>query len=195
MIKIAQNLEVSVDYLVGLTQSKTGDINSKVEDHTNDILDKLHNDTLGIADMLLKRLDEEEVLMDLKAYVFVSYINENILTKMLENIEDEVKRKVDIMHMETQKIKFLMEYMEYFRFQKTTYYSFAHCMAQNHKSAFDKAKIECEKILYYNQNKDIQIDFARMTSLQIVLKLFETHLLKGLEERTNRSNRKHNKRC
>lgn len=183
LAEIAEVLNVSMDYLMGRTQSETNSTNNGLSDITNEMIAQWGNDTLGVVDMLIQRYNYESVITDLKTYLFVTYVATNILGDTIQGIEEKVKNKKDITHLETQKIDFLKEYIQYFGNQKTTFYRQVAVLADKHKESFEKAVEECEKILQYNSNKDIEINFGKLISINFALDLFRKQMRPELQDR------------
>lgn len=183
LVEIADILNVSIDYLTGRTQSKTNAVSNGLSDKRNEMIAEWGDDTLGVIDMLIQKFNDEEIIIDLKAYVFISYVTTNILSGTLLNIEEKVKENSNISHLETQQMAFLKDYINYFEKQKTTCYRTAWGIVDRHKRVFVEAEEECEKILSYNNNKDVEINFSKIMTLNLVWDLFKVTLKNGLEER------------
>lgn len=183
LAEIAEVLNVSMDYLVGRTQSETNSTNNGLSDSTNEMIAQWGNDTLGVVDMLLQKYNNESVITDLKVYLFVTYVATNILGETIQGIEEKVKNKKDITHLESQKIAFLKDYIQYFENQKTTFYRQVAVLADKHKESFERAVEECEKILQYNSNKDIEINFGKLISINFALDLFRKTMQSELQNR------------
>lgn len=183
LAEIAEVLNVSMDYLMGRTQSETNSTNNGLSDSTNEMIAQWGNDTLGVVDMLIQRYNYESVITDLKTYLFVTYVATNILGDTIQGIEDKVKNKKNITHLEIQKVEFLKNYIQYFGDQKTTFYRFVAVLADKHKDSFERAVAECEKILQYNSNKDIEINFGKLISINVSLELFRKQMRPELQDR------------
>lgn len=183
LVEIAEVLNVSLDYLLGRTESRNNTNNNGLSDLTNSTIALWGNDTLGVVDMLVQKYNDTGVVTDLKTYLFVTYVCENILGETMDNIEDKVKRKADISHLETQKIAFLKDYIEYFEYQKTTFYRMVAVLADKHKDKIENAIKECDNILKYNSDKNVEIDFGKLMSVNIVFDLFRKQLRPELQSR------------
>lgn len=183
LAEIAEVLDVSTDYLLGKTQSRTNATNNGLSDFTNSTIALWGNDTLGVVDMLISQYNDRGIISELKTYLFVTYVTTNIMKETIESIEDKVKRNVNITHLETQKIAFLKEYINYFEHQKTQFYNIVAVLADKHKSKFKGAIAECDKILEYNNDKSVQINFAKLIIINIPFELFKTRLKSELQKR------------
>lgn len=183
LAEIAEVLNVSMDYLTGRTESMRNTTNNGLSDSTNEMIAQWGNDTLGVVDMLMQKYNNESVITDLKVYLFVTYVATNILGETIQGIEEKVKNKKDITHLESQKIAFLKDYIQYFGNQKTTFYRQVAVLADRHKTSFERAVAECENILQYNSNKDIVPDFGKLISINIALDLFRKQMRLELQDR------------
>lgn len=185
LVEIAEVLNVSIDYLLGRTQSRTNKTDNGLSDFTNATISLWGNDTLGVIDMLIQEYNDKGIVADLKTYLFVAYVTTNIFGDTIESIEEKINKHADITHLETQKIAFLKDYIRYFEIQKTQFYRMVAVLADKHKNKFESAIIECENILQYNSNKDIKIDFSKLIMVNFPLELFKNHLKSELHKLMN----------
>lgn len=183
LAEIAEVLNVSTDYLLGRTESKNNKSNNGLSDLTNETIALWGNDTLGVVDMLIQQYNDSGIVTELKTYLFVTYVTTNILKDTIESIEDKVNRNIDITHLETQKIAFLKEYIKYFEYQKTQFYHMVAVLSDRHRSKFESAIAECDKILKYNNDRSVQINFAKLITINIPFELFRNHLKPELQKR------------
>lgn len=180
LAKIAEELKVSTDYLLGLTNSKTS-TNNGLADYTNKIFTNWGNDTLELFDKLVEEFESNWLNEDLKAYVFVAYINKNILTKTLQDIKVKVADKQELQSIEVQKVQFLIDYLEYFKTQKINDYKYIEFLLGRYATQFETAKSECTKLLNYNTVKQSKINIDSIEGLKTIFEAFENHILYALE--------------
>lgn len=207
---LAKTYNVSIDYLLGLTNSKqnneistamlyakaAADPNNTMTE--NEILEQLNNGTdidrlirelrkepLEIFDKLMLKLKENGLFKNLFAYIYISYIIENVLGTTLTDIKNKVKTGRRLEQNDKDKIKLLKSYCTYFVIQEVEFYDYNYIriIAERNKEKFEPAIKECEKLLNYNENKTTNIKFAFIEELKQPFIMIAEELLYDIKEK------------
>ena len=170
LIKVADVLGVSIDYLLGRVESKNGILNSYN-------IEEWGNNTLGSFDKFMDEIKEQNLSYDLNAYIFVSYVNNNIMKEIFEKIKSKVESKEELSQAEVQKLDFLSVYTQYIKHQKTENYSYLRFLVNEKWSDhYDTIIEECERLSNYNRNKKVKIEFDIISNFQEMLEEFKEYL-------------------
>jgi transcriptional regulator with XRE-family HTH domain len=181
LIKVADILEVSLDYLLGRVEGKS-DISNNYD------IKEWDNNTLGSFDKFMDEIKSQNVSNDLNPYIFVTYVNNNILKEILDKISIKVKSKTALNKAEISKIKFLLEYVEYVCYYKGEYYKYLDFLVYQHwANRYDIIIKECENLVSYSNGKEVNIEFDNITRFQEMLKEFEEYLLHKIDRGLNNS--------
>ncbi len=170
LIKIADVLETSIDYLVGRVDNKN-EVAQK-----SDINNEWGNNTLGSFDKFMAELQAQNLSCDMNAYIFVAYVNNNILEDLLNKIKNKVARKNNITEFEKHKVEFLLRYVDYVTSQKIELYEYLRFIVTRKWANFSNIKDECQKLLNYNENKKLEIYFDNIKAFKSMLHEFEEYL-------------------
>ena len=170
LIKVADTLEVSLDYLLGRTKGKS-DISN------NDNNEEWNNNTLGVLDKFMDGTKIQQFPADLIPYIFVTYVRNNVLKEVLDKISNKVENRDDLNQTEVEKLEFLFEYVCYLKGRKVENYNYLRFLVNEvWKDNYDKVIDECRNLNNYNTNKDIEIDFKVIAKFQVMLGEFEEYL-------------------
>ena len=181
LIKIADVLEVSLDYLVGRVKEKNAiahDLNLK----------EWGNNTLGSFDSFMEEINDKKLSYDMNAYIFVTYMNNNVLEEVLNKIRNKMERKEDLRRPEVLRVGFLADYVTYVRGQKTRIYDYLRLLVNEEwADNYIKLENECYKLREYHKNKDIKINFDYISKFQSMLKVFEAYLSYNVDNKLQKS--------
>ena len=177
LIKVADTLEVSLDYLLGRVKGKN-DISSE------DTIKEWSNNTLGSFDRFMDEIKSQQFSYDLNPYIFISYVNKNVLKEVKDKIKNKVENQEKLNKTEENKLKFLLEYVCYLKEQKTENYDYLRFLVNNKwKDDYDKIIHECDKLNDFNKNNQTKIDFDVILKFQIMLEEFEEYLYHKIEQK------------
>lgn len=148
-------------------------------------IEKLRKEPLEIFDKFMLKFEESSLYENISAYIYISYIIENVLGSTLEEIKKKVKTERRLEQNDKDKIKFLKNYFNYFEKQKIKYYNYNYIriLTEKNKTKFETAKKECEKLLIYNENKSITIDFKPIEETKAVFSIVAEELLYDIKEK------------
>ena len=90
LIKVADTLEVTTDYLLGRIDDLY-DVSNAI-DNSED----WHNDTLGLRDKVINEIEMQQLPYDLNQYILVTYITDNVLRIVLSTIKTKVMNKEEL---------------------------------------------------------------------------------------------------
>lgn len=170
IMKIADVLEVSIDYLLGRVKEENAiafDINIK----------EWGNNTLGSFDKFMKEVNENHLSFDMNAYIFVSYANNNILEEILNKIRRKIESKQELRTPEIRRTTFLYDYIKYVCCQKAEIYQYLRFLVEEQwHDNYECIEKECYQLSEYYKNKEVKINFEEIEKLQAMLKVFETYL-------------------
>ena len=170
LIKVADVLGVSIDYLLGRVKSKNGILNSYN-------IEEWGNNTLGSFDKFMDEIKEQNLSYDLNAYIFVNYVTKNVMKEIFEKIKGKVESKEELNKAEVRKLEFLSAYTQYIKCQKTENYSYLRFLVNEKWSDhYDTIIEECANLSNYNRDKKIKIEFNVISSFQEMLEEFEEYL-------------------
>ncbi len=207
---LAKTYNVSIDYLLGLTNDKQNNEfpasyynvqcacdpnNTRDTDEMIEIVNKqliidatikeLRKEPLEIYDSLMLKFKENDLFKNLSAYIYISYIIENVLETTLTNIKKKVETGRRLEQNDKDKIKLLMNYCIYFVMQEVKFYDYDYIsiMAERNKNKFEPAINECKKLLRYNENKDTNIQFNYIEELKQPFINISEELLYDMKEK------------
>ncbi len=216
--KLAETYNVSTDYLLGLTNGREPTIklvcpknaadpnNTMTEDESleqlnqqttiNNTITNLKEEPLEIFDKLMLKFKENNLFKNLFAYIYISYIVENVLETTLSSIKKKIKGTRRLEQNDKDKIKLLINYCKYFIYQDIKFYgyNYINIIAERNKEKFELAIKECNKILKYNENKNIKIEIKYIEDLkqpfvmileQMLYDIKEKQFMTSLEETKN----------
>ena len=179
LIKVADTLEVSLDYLLGRVEGKS-DISN------NDNIKEWNNNTLGSFDKFMDEIKNQQLSYDLNPYIFVAYVKNNVLKEVQDKIKNKINKQESLNQAEKQKLKFLLEYVYYLKGRKAENYDFLRFLINRQwKDNYDKIIQECEKLNDYSKNKQTEIDFDVILNFQKMLGEFEDHLSIKIDQNLN----------
>ena len=99
----------------------------------------------------------------------------------LDNIKQKVKEQKDLSHNQTQKIRKLIDFIEFsLKLGGISDYTGLNFMVRNNKEKIDIAKVECQHLLDYNMNKSINIKFENIQAIEETLDQFIKYTNDGI---------------
>lgn len=207
---LAKTYNVSTDYLLGVTNDKQ---NNKIPMRglklqcacepnntltTEEILDELNNsfeldsfkqelsiEPLEIFDKLMLKFKSNDLFKNLFAYIYISYMIENVLGNTLEDIKKKLDTGRRLEQNDKDKIKLLMNYCEYFVKQEIKFYdyNYINIIAERNKKIFEPAIKVCKKLLKYNENKNSKVEINCIEELKEPFKMIAEQLLYDIKEK------------
>ena len=181
IIKIADILEVSIDYLVGRIDSKTDTA------YKTDIKEWCNN-TLGSFDKFMDEIKDKNLSYYFNAYIFVAYVNNNVIKETLDKIKNKIEQQSNLNKAEVQKLEFLSKYVTYIREQKTKSYDYLRYLVNEEwKDDYIGIEEECKKMVEYSENSNIEINFDIILKFQEMLGEFEEYLSYEVNKQLNTS--------
>lgn len=146
---------------------------------------ELREEPLEIYDSLMLKFKENSLFKNLSAYIYISYIIENVLGSTLTNIKKKVETGRRLEQNDKDKIKLLMNYCIYFIMQEVKFYDYNYIsiIAERNKNKFEPAMNECRKLLIYNENKDTNIEFKYIEALKQTFIIISEELLYDMKEK------------
>ncbi len=174
LARIAKALNISVDYLLGLSEDRNSNVKSNNEVAKSEIYDKI-----------LQNFNDQELMKDYQMYLVLVNIRNNILTTSVNRIKDKVKKKERIPNAEVQKFGFLLYYIDtMFQLKKIGYAPYVRFMLVNYEEKILSARKECEQILLYNENReDTKIHFKKLEEIIEILKDLEDYILYKIDKK------------
>lgn len=183
LIKVANALEVSLDYLLGRVESKSNISNSYD-------IEEWENNTLGSFDKFMDEIKFQNLPNDLNPYIFVTCVNNNILKEILDKISIKVKSKTELNKAEVAKINFLLEYVEYVCCDKVKYYAYLAFLVQQYwGDRYDTIIKECENLVRYGNGEEVNINFDNISEFKKILEVFEEYLSQTVDRKLKSSKR------
>ena len=168
LIKVADTLEVTTDYLLGRIDDLY-DVSNAI-DNSED----WHNDTLGLRDKVINEIEMQQLPYDLNQYILVTYITDNVLRIVLSTIKTKVMNKEELNKNEMQKLCILSEYLKYIMRQETECYQYLDFLiSKQTRYSYNTINIEIERLRQYNHNKDMAINFEDLSMFQELLTRME----------------------
>ena len=168
LIKVADTLEVTTDYLLGRIDDLY-DVSNAI-DNSED----WHNDTLGLRDKVINEIEMQQLPYDLNQYILVTYITDNVLRIVLSTIKTKVMNKEELNKNEMQKLCILSEYLKYIMRQETECYQYLDFLiSKQTQYSYNTINIEIERLRQYNHNKDMAINFEDLSMFQELLTKME----------------------
>lgn len=155
------------------------------ETSINRVPPELRREPLEIYDKLMLEFKKNNLFEHISAYIYTFYIIENVLETTLKQIKTKVQSQRRLEQNEKDKIKLLKNYFDYFGKQNLKYYdyNYVRIMAERNKTKFISAQKECEKLLNYNENKSISINFEQIEETKTTFIMFAEDLLYDIKEK------------
>lgn len=152
---------------------------------TDRIIAELRKEPLEIFDKLMLKFRESSLFENITAYIYISYIVENVLETTLEDIKNKVKSKRRLEQNDKDKIKLLKSYCDYLMIQEVKYYDYNYIriIAERNRAKFEPAITECDKLLSYKENKTTNIKFDFIEQLKEPFIMIAEELLYDIKEK------------
>ncbi len=179
LIKVADTLDVSLDYLLGRIGGKSDILNSYD-------VEEWGNNTLGSFDKFMDEVKFQNLSNDLNPYIFVTYVNNNILKEVVDKISIKIESKTALNKAEVAKINFLLEYVEYISCDKVKYYSYLEFLIYQYwGDRYDTIIKECENLVRYGDGEEVNINFDNIREFKKILEEFEEYLSNIVDRELN----------
>lgn len=183
LTEISKALNVLSSYLLGEIQTTTNNDNG-LTDEANDTVKQWQSEgKLDILNSFILKLQKYNIINALDGLTNASYIKNEILGKTIDNIKEKVKEHKDLSHIQTQKIRKLIEFIDFaLNLGAMSDYAALNYMITNKKEDVEKAKKEFLKLLEYNSNKSIEIEFEKTKVMEDVLDQFIDYTRRAMAE-------------
>lgn len=181
LARISKVLNVSMDYLVGLTESKDKTSYNGLSDKANEVISNLDNASLEMYGLIAEQYSVNGTLEDWKIYRIISKIINQLNSNLLDSIESKVINKDRIPNPDMQKLAFIYSYITGFQIQIIGYPEYTKLLWEKYKSKIQEAIKECENLLNYNEDRNLKIDFIAIKNLIEPLTAFRDYIRYNLE--------------
>lgn len=171
LIKVADVFGVSLDYLLGRVETKTG-INE------TSYIEEWSNSTLGSLDRFMDELKNQEFSNTFNLYIFVVYVKDNIMKDLVDKrLKDKIKDKQKLNTRELYTTRFLARYARNIWSEESEYYEYLDYLVRKYlDNGYDTIIEECNKLDEYNRDRRIRVNFSVFENFQKVLKKFEEYM-------------------
>lgn len=187
LAEIAKVLEVSTDYLLGISNSLTSNNSNGLSDISNNLVAKMGDNQIGLLDKMIPELENQKQLEFLQIHIAVSYVNKNILPHILNDIRLKTENNKDLTSVDIQKVSFMIWYLGNFKNQKVEYSDYIQYLGERYDKLFRNAWGAIGQLTYYNEDKNIKIDYETIGSVKKILNEFESYAECEVIKRLNKS--------
>lgn len=181
LARIAKELNVSIDYLVGLTESKDFTSYNGLSDKANEIISNLDSGSLEMYGLIAEEYTTNEVLKAWKIYRIVTKIISQLNSNMLEIMESKMLNQDRISNPDMQKIAFIYSYIIGMRTQKVGFPEYIKALWEQYGEAIQYSIEECSNLLNYNEDRSIKVDFTIIKRLVEPLTKFKDYVRYNLD--------------
>ena len=176
LARISKALGISMDYLVGLTDSKDTTSYNGLSDEANEVISKLDTSSLEMFGMIAEQFCNNEVLQDWNIYRILAKIISQLNSNLIESTETKVINKDRIPNPDLQKFAFIITYMTQFKFQKVGYAEYVNLLYNKYEHEIEEALKYGGNLLNYNEDRNVKINFASIKDLTKPLTEFKDYV-------------------
>lgn len=181
LARIAKELNASIDYLVGLTESKDFTSYNGLSDKANEIISNLDSGSLEMYGLIAEEYTTNEVLKTWKIYRIITKIISQLNSNMLEFMENKMLNQDRIPNPDMQKIAFIYSYIIGMRTQKVGFPEYIKALWEQYEDIIQPAIEECSNLLNYNEDRSIKVDFTIIKKLVEPLTKFKDYVRYNLD--------------
>lgn len=181
LARIAKALDISMDYLVGLTESKDITSYNGLSDEANEVISTLDKSSLEMFGMIAEQFNNTGALQDWKIYRIVAMIISQLNSTLLESTETKIINKDRIPNPDMQKFAFIYTYITGMKFQTIGFPEYAKMTYEKYETGIEYAIKSLGNLLNYNKDRDLKINIKYIKDLVEPLTMFKDYVMYKLE--------------
>ena len=181
LARIAKVLDISMDYLVGLTDSKDITSYNGLSDEANEVISTLDKSSLEMFGMIAEQFNNTGALQDWKIYRIVTMIISQLNSTLLESTETKIINKDRIPNPDMQKFAFIYTYILGMKFQTIGFPEYAKMTYEKYETGIEYAIKSLGNLLNYNKDRDLKISIKYIKDLVEPLTMFKDYVMYKLE--------------
>lgn len=181
LARIAKALNISMDYLVGLTESKDITSYNGLSDEANEVISTLDKSSLEMFGMIAEQFNNTGALQDWKIYRIVAMIISQLNSTLLESTETKIINKDRIPNPDMQKFAFIYTYITGMKFQTIGFPEYAKMTYEKYETGIEYAIKSLGNLLNYNKDRDLKINIKYIKDLVEPLTMFKDYVMYKLE--------------
>lgn len=181
LARIAKALDISMDYLVGLTESKDITSYNGLSDEANEVISTLDKSSLEMFGMIAEQFNNTGALQDWKIYRIVTMIISQLNSTLLESTETKIINKDRIPNPDMQKFAFIYTYITGMKFQTIGFPEYAKMTYEKYENGIEYAIKSLGNLLNYNKDRDLKINIKYIKDLVEPLTMFKDYVMYKLE--------------
>lgn len=179
--RISKALDISMDYLVGLTDSKDITSYNGLSDEANEVISNLDKSSLEMFGMIAEQFSNNEVLQDWKIYRIVTKIISQLNSNLLESTETKVMNKDRIPNPYVQKFAFIYTYIQQLKNQSIGFPQYVKVLWEEYGTKIQSAIEQCGNVLNYNKDRTVKINFNQIKDIVEPLAKFKDYVRYNLD--------------
>lgn len=179
--RISKALDISMDYLVGLTDSKDITSYNGLSDEANEVISNLDKSSLEMFGMIAEQFSNNEVLQDWKIYRIVTKIISQLNSNLLESTETKVMNKDRIPNPDVQKFAFIYTYIQQLKNQSIGFPQYVKVLWEEYGTKIQSAIEQCGNVLNYNKDRTVKINFNQIKDIVEPLAKFKDYVRYNLD--------------
>lgn len=181
LARIAKVLDISMDYLVGLTDSKDITSYNGLSDEANEVISTLDKSSLEMFGMIAEQFNNTGALQDWKIYRIVTMIISQLNSTLLESTETKIINKDRIPNPDMQRFAFIYTYILGMKFQTIGFPEYAKMTYEKYETGIEYAIKSLGNLLNYNKDRDLKISIKYIKDLGEPLTMFKDYVMYKLE--------------
>lgn len=181
LARISRALDVSMDYLVGLTDSKDTTSYNGLTDEANEMISTLDKSSLEMFGMIAEQFSNNKVLQDWKIYRILTKIISQLNSNLIGSTETKVINKDRIPNPDVQKFAFIYTYIQYLKNQAVGYPLYIKVLWEEYSEKIQRAIEECGNVLNYNEDRNVKINFSEIKDIVEPLAKFKDYVRYDLD--------------
>lgn len=187
LARISKTLNISMDYLVGLTDNKNITSYNGLSDEANEVISKLDKSSLEMYGIIAEEYNNSHIIEDLKMYRIISKIISQINSNLMKSTKSKVINKDRVPNPDVQKFAFIFSYIMKFRTQTLGYPEYVKVLWEKYETIIQNAINACGNLLNYNEDRDLKVDFESIKSVVEPLTKFKDYIRYNLEHKITSS--------
>jgi len=181
LARISKELNVSMDYLVGLTNSKDITSYNGLSDEANEVISKLDKSSLEMFGMIAEQYSKNETLKYWKIYRIITKIISQLNSNLLESTETKVNNKDRIPNPDVQKFAFIYTSIQGIKNQMLGIPEFSKVLWEKYETTMQSSIEQCGNVLNYNEDRNLKIDFNSIKDIIEPLTMFKDYVRYNLD--------------